>query len=210
VRAFYIEVLATRDGPELCVGCPRGRRRSVGRGTRRLGYRAAKSVFQGADVVERGGRQHRRRRFRESLAVLRGRRACAWKAPDNRHGEGNGESYIEDPASHGGPDHALATREGAAKRWIGVHAGRDMEPRNGSCPGCRRAHARRKATPPVALLRVAGGSRGVEEPEQACDLFMLRTGRSRGRPCLSLMPRPGWFGGWRVGGRRAARGRLRP
>jgi hypothetical protein len=34
------------------------------------------------------------------------------------------ESYTEDLASYGGPDHALATREGAAKRWIGVHAGR--------------------------------------------------------------------------------------
>ena len=34
------------------------------------------------------------------------------------------ESYIEDLASHDGPDHALATREGAAKRWTGVHAGR--------------------------------------------------------------------------------------
>ncbi len=34
------------------------------------------------------------------------------------------ESYIEDLASHGGPDHALATREGAAKRWTGVRAGR--------------------------------------------------------------------------------------
>ncbi len=28
------------------------------------------------------------------------------------------ESNIEDVASHGGPDHALATREGAAKRWF--------------------------------------------------------------------------------------------
>jgi hypothetical protein len=45
------------------------------------------------------------------------------------------ESYIEDLASHGGPDHALATREGAAKRWIGVRAGRAMEPRNGSYLG---------------------------------------------------------------------------
>jgi hypothetical protein len=27
---------------------------------------------------------------------------------------------------------------------------------------------------------------------------------------LSTMPRPGWFAGWQVGGRRAARGRLRP
>jgi RNA-directed DNA polymerase len=35
MRTLYIEVLATYDGPEPCVGCPRGRRRSVGRGTRR-------------------------------------------------------------------------------------------------------------------------------------------------------------------------------
>jgi hypothetical protein len=71
--------------------------------------------------------------------------------------KGMKESYIEVLATRGGPDHALVTREGAAKRWIGVHAGRAIEPRNGSCPGCRRAHARRKATPPVALSRVAGG-----------------------------------------------------
>ena len=32
--------------------------------------------------------------------------------------KGMKESYIEDLANHGGPDHALATREGAAKRWI--------------------------------------------------------------------------------------------
>src|SRR5450759_5869190 len=38
--------------------------------------------------------------------------------------KGMKESHIEDLANHGGPDHALATREGAAKRWIGVHAGR--------------------------------------------------------------------------------------
>ncbi len=39
---LYIEGLANHDGPEPCVGCPRGRRRSVGRGTRRRGDRAAK------------------------------------------------------------------------------------------------------------------------------------------------------------------------
>jgi len=38
--------------------------------------------------------------------------------------KGMKESYIEELASHGGPDHALATREGAAKRWTGVRAGR--------------------------------------------------------------------------------------
>ena len=120
--------------------------------------------------------------------------------------KGMKESYTEELASHGGPDHALATREGAAKRWIGVHAGRAIEPRNGSCPGCRRAHARRKAIPSVALSRVAGGPRGVEEPEHVCDLFMPRAGRSRGRPCQSMMPRPGWFAGWQMDWWRDARG----
>ncbi len=42
----------------------------------------------------------------------------SWKAPDNRHGDGNGRAYVEDLASHDGPVHALATREGAAKRWM--------------------------------------------------------------------------------------------
>jgi hypothetical protein len=42
MRTLYIEGLASHDGPEPCVGCPRGRRRSVGRGTRRRGDGAAK------------------------------------------------------------------------------------------------------------------------------------------------------------------------
>jgi hypothetical protein len=49
--------------------------------------------------------------------------------------KGMKESYIEVLATHGGPDHALATREGAAKRWIGVHAGRASEPRKGDVRG---------------------------------------------------------------------------
>jgi hypothetical protein len=42
MRTLYIEGLASRDGSEPCVGRPRGRRRSVGRGTRRRDDRAAK------------------------------------------------------------------------------------------------------------------------------------------------------------------------
>ena len=42
MRTLYIEGLANHDGLEPCVGRPRGRRRSVGRGTRRRGDRAAK------------------------------------------------------------------------------------------------------------------------------------------------------------------------
>jgi hypothetical protein len=40
--------------------------------------------------------------------------------------KGMKESHIEDLANHDGPDHALATRQGAAKRWIGEHAGRRL------------------------------------------------------------------------------------
>ena len=68
MKTLYVEGLASHDGPEPCVGRPRGRRRSVGRGTRRRGDRAAKSLVQGADAVDSGGRQYRRSRYREWLA----------------------------------------------------------------------------------------------------------------------------------------------
>ena len=41
------------------------------------------------------------------------------------------ESYIEDLASHDGPVHALAIREGAAKRWIRGARRPAIQPRNG-------------------------------------------------------------------------------
>ena len=77
------------------------------------------------------------------------------------------------------------------------------------CPGCRRGRKRRKAISLAAFSRAVSGPCGVEEPEHACDLLTLRTGRSRGCPCLSMMPRPGWFAGWHVGGWRDARGTSR-
>ena len=40
------------------------------------------------------------------------------------------ELYIEGLAIHGGPDHALATREGAAKRWFRGVRRPAIEPRN--------------------------------------------------------------------------------
>ena len=119
--------------------------------------------------------------------------------PETR--EGMKESYIEDPASHGGPDHALATREGAAKRWIGVHAGRDMEPRNGSCPGCRRAHARRKATPPVALF-----ASGRRVPRGRRTRARVRSLHAENREVswspVPVADAPSWMV-WGVAGRRA-------
>jgi hypothetical protein len=107
------------------------------------------------------------------------------------------ESYVEDLASHDGPDHALATREGAAKRWFGERAGRAIQPRNGARSGCRRGHGTRKATSLTAFWRAASGPRGVEDPEHVRDLFMSRAGRSHGHPPVVM-------------GGRVARGRPRP
>ena len=45
MRTLYIEDLANHDGPEPCVGCPRGRRRSVGRGTRRRAIEPRQNQF---------------------------------------------------------------------------------------------------------------------------------------------------------------------
>jgi len=42
MEELYAEGLATHGGPESCVAFPQGAWRSVDRGTRRPGYRAAK------------------------------------------------------------------------------------------------------------------------------------------------------------------------
>ena len=44
--------------------------------------------------------------------------------------KGMEESYVEDLANRDGPDHALAFREGAAKRWFWGARRPDIEPRN--------------------------------------------------------------------------------
>jgi hypothetical protein len=66
MRTPYVEVLATYDGPESCVGDPQGRSEAL------TGVRAGWAIeprnqlHRGADAVPVGGRQHRRRRYRES------------------------------------------------------------------------------------------------------------------------------------------------
>jgi hypothetical protein len=49
--------------------------------------------------------------------------------------KGMEESHIEDLASHGGPVHALAFREGAAKRWVRGTCRPEVQPRNGHYRG---------------------------------------------------------------------------
>jgi hypothetical protein len=66
MEELYIEGLAVHDGPESCVGDPRGRSEAL------TGVRAGWAIeprnqlVRGADAVPWRGRQHRRRRFRES------------------------------------------------------------------------------------------------------------------------------------------------
>ena len=68
MRTPYFEGLATHEGPESCVGDPRGRSEAL------TGVRAGWAIEprnqrnRGADAVPVGGRQHRRRRYREAPA----------------------------------------------------------------------------------------------------------------------------------------------
>jgi hypothetical protein len=122
--------------------------------------------------------------------------------------KGMEESYIEVLATHDGPDHALATREGAAKRWTRGARRPVIEPRNAFDRGAdaivddgRQYRWQRFREPSV-------GPAGSENPLHACDLFMSRTGRSDGHPCSLMMPRPIYrLAGWHVGGWRVVRGR---
>ena len=99
------------------------------------------------------------------------------------------ELYIEGLAIHGGPDHALATREGAAKRWIGVRAGWAIEPRNQLVRGADavlwrgRQHRRRRYREPSS--NPAGS-------ENLCMRVIspgARTGRSHGHPPMVMVGR---------------------
>jgi hypothetical protein len=67
MRELYIEGVAIHDGPEPCVGVPRGcSEASVGVHAGRA-IEPRNNLVRGADVVLTGGRQHRQQRQRELL-----------------------------------------------------------------------------------------------------------------------------------------------
>ncbi len=122
MKGSYIEELAIHDGPEPCVGDPRGRSEALVRGARRPAIEPRNTLVWGADAVLVDGRQYRGRRFREPSVDLTG--------SEN-----------------------------------------------------------------LCMCAISPCS---------------RTGRAHSYPCPLMMPRPIWVAGWHVGGRRVARGRLRP
>jgi hypothetical protein len=92
------------------------------------------------------------------------------------------ELYIEGLAVHGGPDHALATGEGAAKRWIG--AGWAIEPRNQQVRGADavlwrgRQHRRR---------RFRESSSDPAGSENLCMCAILSRRENRGGPTVTRL-----------------------
>ena len=83
-----------------------------------------------------------------------------WKRRTTGMEKGMEESYVEDLASHDGPVHALATREGAAKRWMrGARRPGYSAPKWGRS-GCRRGHGTRKAIPLAAFGEPSGDPAG--------------------------------------------------
>jgi hypothetical protein len=86
------------------------------------------------------------------------------------------ELYVEGVATHDGPESCVGVRKAAGEALTGVRAGWAIEPRNQPGPGCRRFSHKRKATPPVAPSRAAGGPCGVGEPTHARNLHAREPG----------------------------------
>jgi hypothetical protein len=100
--------------------------------------------------------------------------------------------YIEDVASHGGPESCVGCSRGRRRSVDRGRVGGAIEPRKSTRSGCRRCPDERKAMSPVALARAAGGPRAVREPRHARKSPCARTGRSCGRPWWSA-DAPSWM-----------------
>jgi len=106
--------------------------------------------------------------------------------------------YIEDVASHDDPESCAVVREGGGEALAGVRAGSVL------------SREIKSSGVPTPLSEAEGNITGRviasdrwtprgRRPGACTESPGARTGRSRGRPCWSMMPRPGWFAGWHVG-----------
>jgi len=100
MKGSYIKDLANHDGPEPCVGDPRGRSEALDRGARRPAIEPRNHRDWGADAVLPVGRQHRGRRFREPSADPTGSENPCMHAisPCSRTGRAHGHLWFVDAA----------------------------------------------------------------------------------------------------------------
>ena len=93
------------------------------------------------------------------------------------------ELYVEGLATHGDPESCVDDPRGRGEALTGARAGRAIEPRN-QLSGVPTLSTRRKATPPAALSRAAGGPRAVGEPGHVRNLHA----REPGEPVPARLP----------------------
>jgi len=116
--------------------------------------------------------------------------------------------YIEGLANHDGPESCVGDPRGRSEAWTGVRAGPAIELRN---QGFGVPTPLTRSEGKIAGRAIASGRRTPRSRRTgACtESPGARTGRSGTRPRSLMMPRPGRFAGWHVGGLRAAGGTLR-
>jgi hypothetical protein len=90
--------------------------------------------------------------------------------------------YIEDLASHGGPESCVGDPRGRSEALTGVVRAGLLSREIKMKFGVPTSSPKRKATSLAALSRVAGEPRAVEEPGHARKSPCTGTGRSHGRP----------------------------
>ena len=91
------------------------------------------------------------------------------------------ELCIEGLANHDDREPCAGAREGAGEASVAARAGQAIEPRNHRVRGADAVYESRKATPPAALSRVAGGPRAVKDPVHVRNLHA----REPGGPALA-------------------------
>ena len=106
--------------------------------------------------------------------------------------------YIEGLAVHDGPESCAVVREGGGEALAGVRAGSVL---SREIKGSGVPTSLIVAEGNIVGRVIASGRRTPRgrRPGACTESPGARTGRSRGRPCRSSMPRPGWFAGWHVG-----------
>jgi hypothetical protein len=102
MRESHVEGVANHDDPEPCIGAREGAGEAWDRGTYGLGIEPRNALLRGADAVIRGGRQHDRRRHRETpVNPARSKTPCTYGTSlrENRENSGTPTAMVRWAAS---------------------------------------------------------------------------------------------------------------